>query len=147
MTKLETPKRQFYHVKIDSINYWSDPTIVLSWIRTPPNRLNMFVANRMQEIQDSTEPENWHHVSTNETLAELVSRDISPEDIQNCKLWWKGPKWLSLPEENWPKSTLTIVKERPELKKIAMTQTMLSYESKTEKTGSLTTAEIQVSKM
>jgi hypothetical protein len=42
------------HMNVTSYNCWTDSTIALSWIQSDPARWNVFVANRVAEIQDLT---------------------------------------------------------------------------------------------
>lgn len=43
----------------------------------------------------------WRHVKTNENPADFVSRGIEPRELENCKMWWQGPAWLSHEKEIW----------------------------------------------
>lgn len=47
---------------IQSIHRWTDSTIVMRWINSPPKQWNVFVANRIAEIQKLITPEDWNHV-------------------------------------------------------------------------------------
>ncbi|KAF2880098.1 hypothetical protein ILUMI_26074 [Ignelater luminosus] len=82
---------------------WSDSTVTLGWLKTPPNLLKTFVANRVAEIQEVTEDATWKHVPTNSNPADLLSRGVLLKELANSSLWWSGPAWLSLPQESWPK--------------------------------------------
>ncbi|KAF2904387.1 hypothetical protein ILUMI_01789 [Ignelater luminosus] len=82
---------------------WSDSTVTLGWLKTPPNLLKTFVANRVAEIQEMTEHATWKHVPTNSNPADLLSRGVPLKELANSSLWWSGPAWLSLPQESWPK--------------------------------------------
>jgi len=39
---------------------------------------------------------------SNQNPADIATRDISMTDMVNSDLWWRGPKFLELPEANWP---------------------------------------------
>ncbi|XP_052749788.1 uncharacterized protein LOC128200426 [Galleria mellonella] len=93
---------------INNIFAWSDSTVALSWIKSCPSKWQTFVANRVSHIQDIVSPECWHHVSTNFNPADGGSRGMHPADLVKHKCWWKGPVWLSEPEENWPESLLIL---------------------------------------
>ncbi|XP_052750894.1 uncharacterized protein LOC128200635 [Galleria mellonella] len=93
---------------INNIFAWSDSTVALSWIKSCPSKWQTFVANRVSHIQDIVSPECWHHVSTNFNPADGRSRGMHPADLVKHKCWWKGPVWLSEPEENWPESLLIL---------------------------------------
>lgn len=72
---------------------WSDSTIVLSWLHNHPSKLQTFVANRICEIQNTTNVENWRHVKSKQNPADLCSRGAFPDSLQNSHLWWFGPSW------------------------------------------------------
>lgn len=92
-------------IKNPKIFAWTDSTIDLAWIRGQPNRWKTFVANRVSEIHESTNPSQWQHVNTEDNPADCVSRGISPENLKTHNIWWNGPDWLKLPSEHWPNST------------------------------------------
>lgn len=71
--------------------FWTDSTIVLSWISSPSTNWNVFVAHRVGEIQDSTAMHEWHHVSSGDNSADVISRGHDPSLIQSKKIWWEGP--------------------------------------------------------
>lgn len=106
------------HCKIDSVTAYSDSSVVLSWIQTPPYRLKVYVANRISQIQDLTPPHLWCHISSQFNPADCASRGILPSDLLDHKLWWHGPPWLSQLECKWPTPCFTPVKkeELPEIK-------------------------------
>lgn len=91
--------------------YWSDSTVVLQWLRTPPSSLKTFVANRVSEIQTSTHGSHWRHVSGTQNPADLVSRGMHVSDFLTSSLWKKGPEWLAWPETDWPTPKITISPE------------------------------------
>ena len=83
-------------------HFWSDSTIVLNWIDTPSYTLKSFVANRVVEIQATTEAQNWHRVPTEDNPADLISRGQVPQDFLKNRLWIHGPQWLSRDSDTWP---------------------------------------------
>lgn len=103
---------------VDKIYLWSDSTVVLSWIQTSPNLLQTFVANRVSQIQAMSDPKSWHYVRSQDNPADLLSRGVAPNKLQSSNLWWHGPNWLSLKEEDWPNSNATLEGDLPELKRI-----------------------------
>ncbi|GFY36513.1 integrase catalytic domain-containing protein [Trichonephila clavipes] len=77
---------------------WSDSTIVLAWIQKESNLLKTFVANRFATIQHLTNIEQWHHVSSEQNPADLVSRGLDPSSFHNNSLWCNGPTFLATKE-------------------------------------------------
>lgn len=80
---------------MDKEYYWGDSTITLSWLRSHPQKWKTYVANRVAEIQRLTDPSNWYHVSSGDNPADLISRGVLPDELENKNLWWQGPHWLS----------------------------------------------------
>ena len=102
---------------IGAATFYSDSTDVLWWIRGRGRDFWPFVANRVGEIQISTEPAQWQHVSTNENPADLCSRGTSPDELAKSQLWWNGPAWLVKEKSEWPKMQLAeSPKVMPEMK-------------------------------
>lgn len=81
---------------------YSDNQTVLAWIKSHPNHYNVFVANRITEVQLLTNVKIWSFVSTDDNPADCASRGIFPSELKDHKLWWNGPDWLSKPQEHWP---------------------------------------------
>lgn len=102
--------------QIDQIYYWTDSTILLGWLKTEPILLKTFVANRISEIQSKTNPNSWHHVSTSQNSADLLSRGLYPGLLKDSTLWWHGPSWLSELHTTWPTLSSDTTTELPELK-------------------------------
>ncbi|GBN29828.1 hypothetical protein AVEN_129089-1 [Araneus ventricosus] len=73
---------------------WTDSTIVLAWIQKGPSVLKPFVRNRVSAIQNLIEINTWKHVPSKENPADIISRGIDPEKIEDCNLWWIGPSFL-----------------------------------------------------
>ena len=87
-------------------SFYSDTTDVLWWIRGRGRDFRPFVANHIGEIQISTEPGQWQHVSTDKNPADPCSRGTSPAELAESELWWSGPDWLMKEKSEWPKMEL-----------------------------------------
>ena len=62
--------------------YWCDSKIVLGCITNEAKRFRTFVANRDQRIEELTDNNKWHYVSTKNNPADYASRGLdtnSPE--------------------------------------------------------------------
>ncbi|XP_065081188.1 uncharacterized protein LOC135703793 [Ochlerotatus camptorhynchus] len=84
--------------------FHTDSTIVRYWLSSTPSRYQMFVANRISEVQHLTRSGTWRHVAETENPADALSRGISPVDLQANALWWHGPDWLRKDKQMWPKT-------------------------------------------
>jgi hypothetical protein len=105
--------------------FWTDSSIVLAWIKTPPHLLKTFVANRVTEITSLTAASKWRHISGKVNPADILSRGAFPEEIVNNHLWFSGPEFLKLDECMWPKSDRinNIVQNGPETRVAMLTTT------------------------
>lgn len=99
LARLVHTAKQALKEKIRGIHLWSDSTIVLAWIKTPPSQLKTFVSNRTAEIQNLTDDAQWHHVRSEHNPADVISRGLAANQLLECELWWKGPGWMS--QETW----------------------------------------------
>ncbi len=89
-------------INIADVFAWSDSTIALGWICTPPTRLKTFVANRVVELTDRIPPVNWKHVPTSSNPADIASRGIAARELIQFQLWWHGSDWLHQAPNHWP---------------------------------------------
>ncbi|GFV43157.1 uncharacterized protein TNCV_1574031 [Trichonephila clavipes] len=78
-------------MNLSQVILFSDSTIALSWIKTSLHLLKTFVANRVAKIQELTVNFSWHHISSENNPADLVSRGLNVSDLIKSPLWWKGP--------------------------------------------------------
>ena len=49
---------------------------------------------------------NWHYINTKVNPADIATRARSVKELQNEKLWWKGPPNLSQTTDPWPTATI-----------------------------------------
>lgn len=124
-----TIKPSFVH-QPNKIFLWSDSRIVLCWCKKSPVTMKVFVANRIANIQEKTDElkADWKWVSGKENPADLISRGTTVKELKQNNLWWKGPKWLSQPSNEWPNCELKEnqvkeILEQQEMKKIHLVQT------------------------
>lgn len=101
--KLYSPK-----IPIRGYTCWTDSLIALHWLKSHASKWKTFVSNRVSQIQDHTSPEFWRHVRSEDNPADAASRGLSPADLVSHALWWHGPKFLSLPDKQWPKQPADI---------------------------------------
>ncbi|XP_062534712.1 uncharacterized protein LOC134203896 [Armigeres subalbatus] len=84
--------------------FWTDSMIVKCWIAAPPSRWNIFVANRVSEIQHITRGGIWNHIAGLDNPADVLSRGMDPHQLKDFQMWWQGPPWLRLDKTLWPTS-------------------------------------------
>ena len=79
---------------------FSDSECVLHWIKST-NQLPVFVQNRISEIRKEQDLV-FAYVPSCQNPADFATRGLSVTEIESCSLWWYGPDWLQLWEDNWP---------------------------------------------
>ena len=103
--------------------FWTDSKVVLGYIANESRRFHVYVANRVQEIQDKTSPKQWRYVETRSNPADEASRGLGARDIPNSK-WIAGPEFLWKEKGQWPDAMRTeempadeLSEQDPEVKK------------------------------
>ncbi|UYV76680.1 hypothetical protein LAZ67_14001722, partial [Cordylochernes scorpioides] len=74
------------------VTLWTDSSTVMAWLKRK-NEWNVFVRNRVQEIRDTVNNENWKFVYGKLNPADLPSRGCSIVQFVSTN-WWEGPEWL-----------------------------------------------------
>ena len=104
---------QFLDKELQQINpthvYWTDSKIVLGYIFNETKRFHIFVANRVDQIRQHSEPNQWHYVSSENNPADHASRGLDTEEMINSN-WQIGPDFLreETIEFNDPKVDISI---------------------------------------
>ncbi|XP_071652185.1 uncharacterized protein [Temnothorax longispinosus] len=99
--------------------YWLDASIVLNWISSQSRRWSVFVSNRVGEIQRLTEISDWHHVTSANNPADILSRGLNSYELANSSMWWHGPSFLQLNDNDWPSSSFVhLENDLPEQRKV-----------------------------
>ena len=84
-----------------NLTYWIDSTAALCWI-TNDKPWKQYVSNRVKEICQLTNRDQWRHCPGQLNPADLPSRGLKSSDLVDNQVWWEGPQFLSLAESNWP---------------------------------------------
>ncbi|CAH2102800.1 unnamed protein product [Euphydryas editha] len=88
-------------LKVVKKTFWTDSSIVLSWIKTDPRTFKTFVAHRLAEIEDLTKPQDWRWVPTAQNPADDATREV-PKHFDCNHRWYTGPSFLKQEEAHWP---------------------------------------------
>ena len=104
--RLSTRIAKVLELQTSQLMFWSDSRNALWWIRGHSRNFKPFVANRVGEIQTSTNPEQWRHVPTTLNPADILSRGMKTADLLECVRWWTGPDFLKQSEAAWPTKTI-----------------------------------------
>ncbi|UYV75623.1 hypothetical protein LAZ67_13000781 [Cordylochernes scorpioides] len=74
------------------VTLWTDSSTVMAWLKRK-NEWNVFLRNRVQEIRDTVNNENWKFVYRKLNPADWPSRGCSIVQFVS-KNWWEGPECL-----------------------------------------------------
>ncbi|GFX32204.1 integrase catalytic domain-containing protein [Trichonephila clavipes] len=75
-------------------------------VETKKEPWNTFVGNRVKEIRDLTNIDDWRHVPGEVNPADLATQCCDWSDLLISK-WWECPGWLYSDEESWPCSEVS----------------------------------------
>lgn len=81
---------------------WSDSSVTLNWLSSPPSRWKDYVRNRVAVIQDILPNGSWRFVPGKQNPADCATRGLRSDQLLHHDLWWNGPLWLSGPTSTWP---------------------------------------------
>ena len=101
------------------VYFWSDSIAVLGQLRGSSKRNPAFIANRLSEILDTSELNQWRHCPGKRNPADDGSRGLRTDAVTSESRWLNGPAFLVLPEDKWPenvpqtKPTLDLVADAP----------------------------------
>ncbi|GFU11788.1 uncharacterized protein TNCV_2024661 [Trichonephila clavipes] len=62
----------------------------------------LILPNRIKEIQKLSDPKESRYCKGKDIPADLISRGLPLNDLKNNKIWWHGPKWLTMKQTEWP---------------------------------------------
>ena len=83
----------------DSI-FWTDSLVVLFMIRNSTKRFPVFVANRLSQIEEISEPTQWRFIEGASNPADVGTRPATTGKL--LEYWLSGPSFLQEPESIWP---------------------------------------------
>ena len=92
-------------IQFESVKFLTDSTITLAWIQCASRSFKPFVSSRVGEIQSKSDPSQWKHIPSEENVADDLSRGLRVQQLTGR--WMNGPRFLTLPEEQWPVQTVT----------------------------------------
>ena len=99
--KLACQLAKTYRLDMERFTFFTDSTTVLWYLRSR-NDMPIFTANRVCQILDYTELDQWNYIYTKDNPADTPTRGMRPKKLRYCELWWKGPKFFEKNREDWP---------------------------------------------
>ncbi|XP_071486057.1 uncharacterized protein [Diadema antillarum] len=109
--------------------YRTGSQVVLGYFKNEAKRFHVFVANRVLQIRNLTDPDAWFHVETANNPADDASRGLSTKQLTTDDRWLKGPEfiWRDGVFHGEPVESVQVSNNDPEVK-IAVTMTTAASE-------------------
>ena len=74
----------------------------MQWIHISQRKQQVFVANRVAEILDTTDVSQWKHLSAINNPADIGTKALNFEELKRSE-WLTRPVWFKRPGSEWPK--------------------------------------------
>ncbi|XP_064080674.1 uncharacterized protein LOC135197544 [Macrobrachium nipponense] len=87
---------------LNEICYYTDSTTVLYYIRAERKLFPVFVANRVRQIRDFSNANQWKYVSTDLNPEDVASRGVGSVISSDMTHWLEGPDFLNMPASECP---------------------------------------------
>lgn len=82
--------------KPDAVKFYCDSKVVLGYICNDTKRFFVYVHNRVQRIRQTTCPDQWHYIASEQNPADLATRSVPASQLMDT-MWFKGPDFLHKP--------------------------------------------------
>ena len=90
--KLDRLVRSELDIDLTESYFWTDNEIVIAYLRNDSKRYKTFVANRVSQIRELTETNQWRHISGKQNPAHMLSRGCMADNVP--EIWYHGPVFL-----------------------------------------------------
>ncbi|XP_073961416.1 uncharacterized protein [Choristoneura fumiferana] len=97
---------QAHRFEPSKTTFWIDSTTVLKWIRSDARVFKPFVAHRLGEILETTNPSDWRWVPTSLNVADDATKP-KKLNLTASHRWFTGPLFLAEPSCTWPTECVT----------------------------------------
>ena len=119
--KLDYMLRKELQMNIDESYFWTDSQIVLQYLKNDKGRFHTFVANRVSQVHEVSDPNQWQHVRSAVNPVDVASRGLTVEGFLKREEWFIGPAFLYEPDTTWCTEAREIpdmLADDPEVKRI-----------------------------
>ncbi|XP_055591483.1 uncharacterized protein LOC129743473 [Uranotaenia lowii] len=105
--------------------FWTDSKAVFSWIRSERRKYKKFVAHRVGQILEVSNPEDWRWVPTKDNAADDLTKWSKSTEIHSDSRWFRGPQFLYFAEQHWPLQTQEVEEFQEELRASVLFQNVI----------------------
>ncbi|XP_062703842.1 uncharacterized protein LOC134286270 [Aedes albopictus] len=107
---------EYHTLSVSRRFFWSDSKTVLSWIGSDARKYRQYVAVRIGEILEETQPDEWHWVPTKHNVADEATKWGKGPTFHPDSRWFTGPDFLFQPEDKWPQQQIPVADTEEELR-------------------------------
>ena len=79
--------------------FFVDSKIALAYIYNDSKRYSVFIAHRVREIRETTQPSQWHYIQTKLNPADIITHGCNGDGLTD--LWVNGPTFLYTYRSEW----------------------------------------------
>lgn len=112
--RLSRKVSELLQIPFENCTLWTDSEDVVCWIQGQSRRYKTFVANRISEIHQKSNPRQWRHVPTDFNCADDATRGLHARELTIDHRWFSGPAFLYENEDAWPQRKRIKQEERSE---------------------------------
>ena len=112
--------REELDIEINKEYFWIDSKLILGFISNSSKTFKIFITNRIQFICDHSDVAQWYFVPSACNPADDSSRGLDGIKSSKSQRWFKGPSFLSQPEDQWPNQISAEVSEGDPIIKLAV---------------------------
>ena len=99
-------------IPFENCTLWTDSKDVICWIQGQSRRYKTFVANRVSEIHEKSNPRQWRHIPTELNCADDATRGLHARVLTIEHRWFRGPEFLYENEDGRPQGKYIVHEER-----------------------------------
>eukprot|EP00794_Sanderia_malayensis_P012549 gene12549-13836_t len=82
------------NIKTNTVRFWTNSKKTLPYIKNQSQRLKTLVGNRVVEIHENSDPQNWFYIDRKENPADDCSRGLHLSKISVGSRWLASPEFL-----------------------------------------------------
>ncbi|KAK3745232.1 hypothetical protein QZH41_001841 [Actinostola sp. cb2023] len=112
-------RAELSYPKLDEY-YWTDSQVVLGYVKNEARRFHVYLANRVQQIREMTDPNAWMYVNSSRNPADDASRGLPARQLLHDSRWLTDPEflWEDSPFEVKQPEEHPLSEVDPEVKKV-----------------------------
>jgi len=100
--RLSRKVSELLQIPLKNCTWWTDSEDIVCWIQSQSRRYKTFVANRISEIHQKSNPRQWRHIPTDLNCADDATCGLHARELTIDHRRFSGPAFLYENEDAWP---------------------------------------------